>query len=100
MGKCKFFKNVIHHYPYRQIDDFLHKMDKYSTLFAMQNKNIKNSSFTKAFFKGLFSFFKSYIIKRGFLGKKEGFIISLYTANTTFYKYLKLAEINSKDKCF
>ena len=48
----------------------------------------------------MFAFFKSYILQRGFLAKKEGFIISLYNANTAFYKYLKLEELNSKDKCF
>lgn len=96
----KYFKNPIFHFSYRKIDDFLQKMSKYSSLFAEQNKNKKKSSLSKAIIHGFFAFFKSYIIKRGFLAKKEGFIISLYNANTAFYKYLKLAEINSKDKCF
>ncbi len=96
----KYFKNPIFHYSYRKIDDFLQKMSKYSTLFAIQNKNKKKSSLSKAIIHGVFAFFKSYVIKRGFLAKKEGFIISLYNANTAFYKYLKLAEITSKEKCF
>lgn len=97
--KIKYFQNPLFHYSYRKIDDFLQKMSKYSTLFAEQNKNNKKSSLSKAISHGFFAFFKSYILKRGFLAKKEGFIISLYNANTAFYKYLKLAEINSKDKC-
>ncbi|NGX27908.1 MAG: SPBc2 prophage-derived glycosyltransferase SunS [Candidatus Anoxychlamydiales bacterium] len=92
-----FLKNPIEHFPYRKIDDFLQKMSKYSDLFAKQNKNKKKSSLFKAILHGLFAFFKSYIIKRGFLAKKEGFIISIYNANTAFYKYLKLSEINSKE---
>jgi len=99
-SKIKYFKNPIFHFSYRKTDDFLQKMSKYSTLFALQNKNKKKSSLSKAILHGIFSFFKSYIVKRGFLAKKEGFIISLYNANTAFYKYLKLAEINSKKKCF
>jgi glycosyltransferase involved in cell wall biosynthesis len=98
--KIKYLENPILHFSYRKIDDFLQKMSKYSTLFAIQNKNKKKSSFSKAIIHGFFAFFKSYIIKRGFLAKKEGFIISLYNANTAFYKYLKLAEINSKEECF
>jgi glycosyltransferase involved in cell wall biosynthesis len=87
-------KKPIYHYPYLCIDDFLIKMNKYSSLFADQNKEKKKTSFSKAIIHGLFAFFKSYIIKRGVFGGKEGFIISIYNANTSFFKYLKLDEIN------
>jgi glycosyltransferase involved in cell wall biosynthesis len=82
-GKCL-------HTPYRSIEDFLFKMQLYSTLFAEQNKG-KSSSLSKAIFHGMAAFFKNYILKRGFLGGKEGLILSLYNAHTTYYKYLKLA---------
>lgn len=80
------------HTPYRQMSDFLAKMQMYSTLFAEQNQGKKSSSFFKAIYHGWFAFFKSYILKKGFLGGKEGFIISIYNGHTTFYKYLKLSE--------
>lgn len=79
------------HYSYDSTAEFLAKMQSYSTLFAKQNEG-KSTSVTKAIAHGLAAFFKSYILKRGFLDGKEGFIISLYNANTAFYKYLKLAE--------
>lgn len=82
------------HTPYRSTSEFLAKMQHYSTLFALQNRGIKSSSFTKALFHGLFAFFRSYVIQRGIFCGKEGFLISLYNANTTFYKYMKLAEEN------
>ncbi len=84
------------HTPYRSIEDFLHKMQLYSTLFAQQNRDKKKSSLKKALFHSMGAFFKSYFIKRGFLGGKEGFIISLYNGHTTFYKYLKLVRLNDK----
>ena len=84
-------RSSVKHYSYRSISDFLHKMELYSSLYVEQNQNIKKSSLSKAIFHSLFAFIKSYIIKRGFLGGKEGYIISLYNAHTTFYKYLKLA---------
>ncbi len=84
-------QNPIKHYSYRSISDFLLKMENYSTLFAQQNVHKKKSSLTKALLHGGFAFIKSYIAKRGFLGGKEGYIISLYNGQTTFYKYLKLA---------
>ncbi len=84
------------HYPYDSTEDFLNKMQKYSDLYAKQHKGKKRSSFSKALFRGFFTFLKSYLIKRGFLGGAEGFTISLYNANTAFYKYLKLSEVNSE----
>ncbi len=84
------------HTPYRSMEDFLHKMQTYSTLFAQQNRGKKQSSISKAIAHGLFAFLKSYIFKKGVLGGKEGFIISMYNGHTSFYKYLKLMEINKK----
>jgi glycosyltransferase involved in cell wall biosynthesis len=86
------------HTPYRSIRDFLSKMQTYSTLFAEQNRGKKHSSIGKAIGHGLFAFFKSYLFKKGFLGGKEGFIISVYNGHTAFYKYLKLMEVNQKGK--
>ena len=80
----------IQHYSYQTIDDFLTKMQRYSTLFCEQNISRKSSLF-KAIAHGWWAFFKSYILKRGFLGGREGFIISQYNAHTAYYKYLKLS---------
>lgn len=87
-------KHSVRHTPYRNINDILAKMQNYTTLFAEQNRHKKRSSFAHAVLHGSFSFLKSYFLKRGFLGGKEGFIISLFMGQTAFYKYLKLAELN------
>jgi len=89
-------KGHIKHYPYETIADFLSKMQRYSTLFAKQYQGKKKASLWHAIGHGLFAFFKSYILKRGFLSGSEGFIISLYNGHTAYYKYLKLQEVNSK----
>jgi len=85
----------ISHFSYLCIDDFIRKMQLYTTLFAEQNQGKKKSSFCKAFFHGLFAFFKTYILKRGFLNGKEGVVISWYNGSVSFIKYLKLVEKNS-----
>lgn len=87
-------KGPLKHYSYSSTAEFLSKMQVYSDLFAAQNCGRKKSSFCQAVLHGGFAFFKSYILKRGFLGGKEGFEISIYNGNTAFYKYLKLAEAN------
>ena len=84
----------IRHTPYLTIEDFLTKMQSYSTLFATQNKGKRKASIWTAIFHGVHAFFKSYVLKRGFMGGKEGFIISIYNGQTSFYKYLKLAQEN------
>lgn len=89
-------KSSLKHTPYRTISDFLEKMQKYSTLFAEQNRGKKRSSFFKAVLHSISAFCKSYLFKRGIFGGKEGFIISLYNSQTAYYKYLKLAELNKK----
>lgn len=89
-------KGHIKHYSYSCTQDFLQKMQRYSDLYASEHKGKKTSSLTKAVGHAAFSFFKSYFLQRGMFCGKEGFIISVYNANTAFYKYLKLAE-SSKD---
>jgi hypothetical protein len=90
-------KEPVHHYSYSSTSDFLQKMQRYTDLFAEQNRGKRSSSLTKAIFHGVAAFLKSYLLKRGFMGGFEGFVISVYNANTAFYKYLKLMELNRKD---
>ncbi|MEX0962149.1 MAG: glycosyltransferase family 2 protein [Simkaniaceae bacterium] len=87
----KKLKFPIQHISYRSPADFLEKMQHYSTLFALQNSG-KKSSLKKAMAHGGFAFFKSFILKRGFLDGYEGYMISVYNAGVAYYKYLKLAH--------
>ena len=82
------------HYSYGSLEDFIDKMQLYSTLFARHYCGIRRSSPFKAWCHGAYAFIKSYIIKRGFLGGYEGFIISAYNGHTAFYKYIKLYAAN------
>lgn len=84
-------KGALLHTPYRSIEDFLAKMQTYSTLFAEQNAGKKKSSFSIALRHAFASLMKNLLLKRGLFSGKEALIISFYNAHTTFYKYLKLA---------
>jgi glycosyltransferase involved in cell wall biosynthesis len=92
--KVVLLKEPVDHFSYRKISHFLVKMEKYSELFAEQNRGLRKSSLTKAILKSWAAFFRSYFLKRGFLSGKEGYIISRYQADVTYYKYLKLDEKN------
>lgn len=89
-------KGIVKHYPYSSVTDFITKLDRYSTIFAQDNVGKKSSSPTKAFFNGAFSFFKTYLIKRGFLDGYAGLIIAFSHMATNFYKYIKLYEMNQE----
>jgi len=91
-------KGIIKHYPYSSISDFIVKLDKYSSIYALDNAGKKNSSPFKAFANGSFSFFKTYFIKRGFLDGYAGLVIAFSHMATNFYKYIKLYELNKELK--
>lgn len=90
-------KEHIIHYPYSNYRQFLIKMERYCYFFALQNKGIKTSSPFKAFSRALYTFFKSYFLKHGFLNGFEGFFISLYNAETVWHKYIQLYELNNQN---
>ncbi len=87
-------KGSLIHTSYESIQDFLQKMQTYSNLFSSQYQGKKRSSPLKAALRGLYTFFKNYILQKGFLLGREGYIISRYNAETTYYKYLLLWEKN------
>jgi glycosyltransferase involved in cell wall biosynthesis len=86
------------HYSYHSISDFITKADRYSTLFAQSNQGRKSASPAKALINGFYSFFRTYILKRGFLDGHVGLIIAFSHMATNFYKYMKLYEANRERK--
>jgi len=93
----KIIKGDIKHYPYNSISDFIIKLDRYSTQFALENKHKKSSSPIKAFFSGLYSFIKTFCFKQGFRDGYIGLIIAFSHMATNFYKYIKLYELNKQN---
>jgi len=88
--------NTMKHFSFKNAEGLIHKMQQYSTLYALENRGRKKSSAWKAFGRALFSFIKNYIFQKGFLCGYEGLIISVSNANGVFYKYMKLKEYEKK----
>lgn len=82
------------HYSYQSISDFIIKVDRYSTLFSEQNCGKKSITPLEAVSHACFAFFKTYVLKRGFMDGSIGLIISHSQASEKFYKYMKLYEKN------
>lgn len=78
-----YLKNHMIHLAYDNIEEFIQKQNRYSTL------NHKKKSILKAIINPYWTFFKLYILKRGFLDGWHGFVISKLYAQYTFWKYIK-----------
>lgn len=98
--KIKKLKNNFKHYSYDNASQLIEKMQKYSTLYAQDNKNhikhIKLAIF-RAYFNALYSFIKNYFFQKGFLYGYRGLLISVSNASGVFYKYIKLYEMSKND---
>ncbi|RIJ36746.1 glycosyltransferase family 2 protein [Pontibacter oryzae] len=92
--QVKRLNGIIRHYSYDSISQLITKSDKYTSLFAQENRFRKKSSPFKSLYKGAFSFFRNYILQRGILYGYEGLSISYTNAANSFYKYIKLHEAN------
>ena len=90
-GNVSHIKSPIIHFSYRSLDDVLEKLNRYSRGAAIDLTNRGGSStLTKAIFKGFWAFFRTYIIKLGFLDGRMGLILAIYNGQTTYYKYLRI----------
>lgn len=79
------------HYSYRSLDDVLEKMNRYSSAGAAQLRSRGGkSSFGKALGKSWWAFFRTYVLRRGFLDGRMGFVLACSVAQETWYRYLKL----------
>lgn len=81
--------------------DYLHKINSYSTLLAEKtfssNPN-KKTSVTRAAFSSLAHFGRAYILKMGVLDGRGGFIIAFTEALHSFFKHIKILELQGKIK--
>ena len=88
--------NEIWQFPYKNIEEVMQKANRYSSLGAQKlNDNAKKGSVLKALLHGTWAFIKHYIFKLGFLDGGAGFVIAFGNFEGTFYRYLKLYELQS-----
>jgi glycosyltransferase involved in cell wall biosynthesis len=85
------------HYSYEDFEAVLRKLDAYSTAGARQRHAAgKRGGFGIALSRGAWAFVRTYVLRRGFLDGKTGFMIALFNAQTVYYRFLKLAHLDAK----
>jgi (heptosyl)LPS beta-1,4-glucosyltransferase len=84
---------LIHH-TYRSFAHYLEKMQRYTT-WGAQDAHQKGRlfRFTDLTLRPGVRFFRHYILKRGFLDGKMGFVLACLAAWSVFLKYAKLMEL-------
>jgi (heptosyl)LPS beta-1,4-glucosyltransferase len=79
------------HYSYKDMQDYLVKSASYGKAWADgRAARGKKSSISQGITHALGCFLKMYVLKRGFLDGKQGFLIAVLSAHSTFIKYADL----------
>lgn len=83
------------HETFHDLEELLTKINQYSTAGAiMLSEKNKTASLKKAVGHAIWAFFRTYILRAGFLDGREGFMLAVSSAESTYYRYAKLMLLN------
>lgn len=98
-GKCRKLSEPIFHYTYRDFGHQIDTLNKHSSLSAeCLYRDGKRCHLHNFVLNPLFRFFKFYILKSGFREGVPGLIVAGIEASYTFFKYIKLWELQRKEE--
>lgn len=90
-GVTRKMKQPLMHEAITDMDQMLGKMNLYSSASArMLHERGRRASILTALLHGGWAFFRTYILRRGFLDGREGFILAVANAEGSYYRYIKL----------
>jgi hypothetical protein len=85
------------HETFHDLEELLAKINQYSTAGArMLSEKEKSATLKKAVSHAVWAFFRTYILRAGFLDGREGFMLAVSTAESTYYRYAKLMLLNKR----
>ena len=84
------------HHSMPTLDGALDKMNRYSSGRAADKVAAGGSGgLGSALAHGLWAFVRCYILHRGFLDGRLGFVLAVYVAENTYYRYLKMGLLRN-----
>jgi glycosyltransferase involved in cell wall biosynthesis len=93
-GVGGYLKAPLEHYTERKIHDYLRKHGNFTTLGAKERRKTKQTVYwSDLTLRPLFTFFKYYIVRKGFRDGIQGFFVCVFASLYTFNKYAKLFEL-------
>lgn len=85
------------HEAFEDFEEVLRKVDEYSTANArMLFERGRRGSLASAVLHGGWAFFRTYVLRAGFLDGRHGFMLAVSNAEGTYYRYLKLMRLGEK----
>jgi glycosyltransferase involved in cell wall biosynthesis len=106
-GKARFSDDLVHervvcdgpvgrlaeplaHHSVTRLEQAISRVDRYSTAGAeMLVASGRRVSFAHGITHGIWSFFRAYVLRLGFLDGREGFLLAVANAEGTYYRYMK-----------
>lgn len=96
-GRVERLRGLLMHESIRDLGDALAKVDRYSSEgAAMLHQDGRRATVATAVLRGGWTFLRSYLLRAGFLDGRAGFLVAVYAAENTFYKYLKLMLLRER----
>ena len=90
-GKVGLLEGDLLHQSFADFESVLDKVNRYSSASAKAlAARGKRGSLGKALAHGWWAFFRTYVLKRGFLDGQLGLALAISNAEGTYYRYLKL----------
>ena len=96
-GASKRLNKPLLHEAFINPEEVLHKINSYSTLGAekLYHQN-QQASLGLALGKGLWTFLRTYLLKAAILDGPEGLMLAISNAEGSYYKYLKLRDLQNR----
>jgi len=94
-GPVKTLQGPVFHYTYRDIQDHINTMNRFSSITAMEKfKNGKRARLSDIVFRPCWRFIKAYFLNLGLLDGRRGFLIAVVSTFAVVIKYAKLWELS------
>lgn len=98
-GPVRRLRHPLHHYSYRNIDDHVQRINRFTSISSKElRKEGGRWRLSDALLRPFVRFFRSYVLKRGFMEGFAGFYVAVTAAVYVFLKYAKLWEIELEEK--
>lgn len=95
-GDVGILRNDLLHFTDPSLQHYFAKFNKYTSLAAEDLRESGRSfGFHDVLLRPPFTFFKMYVLKRGFLDGMQGFILCVLSSLYVFTKYIKLWELRT-----
>lgn len=93
-GRIGKLREPILHEAITDLDQMLLKMNAYSSASAQTRAaEGRRASLITAIVHGVWTFFRTYVLRLGFLDGREGFMLAVANAEGSYYRYLKLMQL-------